>query len=132
MIELSPKPAGYVSHIWDLCGVIMRLCVPYLRPVQGNLEGQVLSARSALPTPPWKNTAVLHFSLFAAFPFSMRNIPCKTQCFVYLCRCCWSVPDIHEMSINPVRAARITDTTLEKHRIFAFLPLRRVALRYAQ
>ena len=36
-------------------------------------------------------------------------------------------PDTHEMSINPVRAARITDTTLEKHRVFAFLHLRRVA-----
>ena len=25
--------------------------------------------------------------------------------------CCWRVPNTHEMSINPVRAARITDTT---------------------
>ena len=58
--------------------------------------------------------------------------PWKTQCFVYLSRCCSSVPDTHETSINPVRAARITDTTLEKHSIFAFLPPRRVALRYAQ
>ena len=34
------------------------------------------------------------------------------------CHWCWSAPDTHEMSINPVRAARITDTTLEKHSIF--------------
>ena len=61
----------------------------------------------------------------------MRNKPCKTQCFVYLSRCCWSVPDTHEMSINPVRAARITDTALEKHSIFAFLRRRRVALERA-
>ena len=100
--------------------------------MQGNLEGQVLSAQRALPTAPLKNTAFLHFSLFAASPFSMRNKPCKTQCFVYLSRCCWSVPDAHEMSINPVRAARITDTTLEKHSIFACLPRRRVALQHAQ
>ena len=32
--------------------------------------------------------------------------------------CCWRVPSTHEMSIKTVRAARITDTTLEKHSIF--------------
>ena len=32
----------------------------------------------------------------------------------------------------PVRPARITDTTLEKHSVLAFLHLCRVALRYAQ
>ena len=62
----------------------------------------------------------------------MRNRPCKTQCFVYLTRSCWSVPDAHEVSINPVRAARITDTTLEKRSIFAFRPRRRIPLKYAQ
>ena len=31
-----------------------------------------------------------------------------------------------------VRPERITDTTLEKHSVFAFLHLRRVVLRYAQ
>ena len=46
--------------------------------------------------------------------------------------CCWRVPNTHEMSIKLVRAARITDATLEKHSILAFLPLHRVALRYAQ
>ena len=46
--------------------------------------------------------------------------------------CCWRVPNTHEMSIKPVRPARITDTTLEKHSVFAFLHLRRVVLRYAQ
>ena len=25
--------------------------------------------------------------------------------------CCWRVPNTHEMSIKPVRAARVTDTT---------------------
>ena len=38
----------------------------------------------------------------------------------------------HEMSIMPVRPARITDATLEKPSAFAFLHLRRVVLRYAQ
>ena len=42
-------------------------------------------------------------------------------------RCCWSVPDTHEMSIMPVRAVRVTDTTLQKHSAFAFLNVRRVA-----
>ena len=46
--------------------------------------------------------------------------------------CCCRVPNTHEMSIKLVRAARITDTTFEQHSIFAFLPRRRVALRYAQ
>ena len=32
------------------------------------------------------------------------------------------------MSIMPVRAARITETTLEKHSVFAFLPLGRVSV----
>ena len=32
---------------------------------------------------PLKNTAFLHFSIFAGWHFSMRNKPCKTQCFVY-------------------------------------------------
>ena len=36
------------------------------------------------------------------------------------------------MPIMPVRAARITDTTLEKHSVLAFLHLRRVAFQYAQ
>ena len=38
----------------------------------------------------------------------------------------------HKMSIKPVRPARITDTTLEKHSIFAFFLFPRVVLRYAQ
>ena len=45
--------------------------------------------------------------------------------------CSGRVPSTHEMSIMLVRPARVTDTTLEKHSVVAFLPLRRVALRYA-
>ena len=37
--------------------------------------------RRALPL---KNTAFLHFSIFAASHFDMRNKPCKAQWFLYL------------------------------------------------
>ena len=33
---------------------------------------------------------------------------------------CWNAPIAQKMSIMPVRAARITDTTLGKHMVFAF------------
>ena len=88
---------AYVEPSWRLCWAyvgdmmaILGLCWGYVRKCKssgGPLPTKCrlsLSARPALPTPPWKNTAFLHFSLFPASYFDMRNKPCKTQCFLYL------------------------------------------------
>ena len=69
---------------------ILGLCWGYVRKCKssgGPLPTKCrlsLSARPALPTPPLKNTAFLHFYLFPASYFDMCNKPCKTQCFLYL------------------------------------------------
>ena len=83
---------GYVCHIWDLCWVIWRASVRSswstfsaidvgARPTPTKCR-LILSARRALPTPPLKNTAFWHFSLFAASLFVMRTKSCKPQCVV--------------------------------------------------
>ena len=87
----------YVEPSWRLCWAyvgdmlaILGLCWGYVRKCKssgGPLPTKCrlsLSARPALPTPPLKNTAFLHFSIFPASYFDMRNKPCKTQCFLYL------------------------------------------------
>ena len=83
ILRLSCPSRGYVSHIWDRCRVILRLRVPYLRPMLDHLEGLC--------------------------PVILEHI---------IRHCCWHVLDAHEKSIMPVRAARNTDTTLEKHSVF--------------
>ena len=76
---------GYVCHIWGLCWVILRASVRSSWSTFSAFDvGQCpaptkcrlcLSARRALPTPP--------FTIFSASHFSMRNNLIK-QCFVYL------------------------------------------------
>ena len=80
---------GYVGHMLGICW----LSWAYVEDMLGNISRLEerptkcrlsLSARLALLTPPLKNTAFLHFSLFPASYFDMRNKPCNTQCFSYL------------------------------------------------
>ena len=87
---LSPMLEPILEHMLGICW----LSWAYVEDMLGNCKSSggplptkcrlCLSARRALPTPPLKNTAFLHFSLFPPSYFDMRNKPCKTQCFLYL------------------------------------------------
>ena len=75
----------YVEPSWRLCwayvgDMLAILGLGYVRQFKqfgGPLPTKCrlsLSARRALPTPPLKNTAFLHFSIFAASRFDMRTV----------------------------------------------------------
>ena len=87
---MLPYVGPMLSHLGGYVGdmlAILGLCWGYVRQFKssgGPLPTKCrscLSARRALPTPPLKSTVFLHFSIFAASRFDMRNKPCKTQCF---------------------------------------------------
>ena len=74
---------GYVGHMLAILG----LCWGHVRQFKSSERPRptkcrlCLSAGHALPTPPLKNTAFLHLSIFAASHFGVRNKTYKTQSF---------------------------------------------------